>query len=676
MDVRSTAPRYYSQEKFLKNRRSILGLASVFLANATVFAGSKKKRIAAPAESESEAALPPGRYSTSWVGNTFDGSGTNGFGRWVQDEIMALTVTAGGAVVTASAWDEAGRCTGLYRDGDVNRRCLMTNGAVQSHAWAWGTAGNAVAVAKNNIFIVNTKGDLLHFLWAAPPDINSQITFHGYVHVGVAVAMAAKGDRLVLVLRNGEIQIRSQHDMALLNKFSLPGAAGVAIDSKATLWMLVHGKIIHCDQVGTVLPGSIDNLENPVAVSIDKGDRMLVCDNGKRQQVLSYRLSAHPQLQCEFGQRGGLRAGTPGQMAPDKFFGLRGAGADDAGNLYVGMCFGPNPNSPTVIRSFDPAGKLRWEVSKYAWVTAFCFDPKSDGTVIYGPEEIFSFKPSQPPGKGWKARAITLDAIRYPNDPRIKGTNACSTDLRYVKGRRLLYLMGQLAGGFELYAFEPAPSEIARHVGRVVGGGFAWSVDANGGIWRGQGPRRTIWHYEFKKWSATGAPVFKPPVHYAVPDIFTEVARAHYVSETDTMYIGGYTRLTKKKSWGLVGGVLARYDGWTGGSPKLRWNVDLPLDGHGFPPKAFDVAGDYIFTVPVYPTNGKNAMVTVLNIADGAKADTFWPGAAVGHNSGWIDMIHAIHACQRSNGEYLVLVEEDWRGKNIVYQWRPATPPK
>ena len=676
MDAACTAARNPNQENFVKNRRSFLSLASVLFTGRAVFAGSKKHQSAASAKGKLAAALPPGRYSTSWVGNTFGGSGVNGVGRWVQDEIAALTVTGGGAVVTASGWDEAGRCTGLYRDGDVNRHCLMTNGAAQSHAWAWGTAGNAVAVVENNIFIVNTAGDLLHFLWAAPPDINSQITYQGFVRTGVAAAMAGKGGLLVLVLRNGDIQIRAPHNMALLSTFSLPGATGVAIDSKSTLWMLVHGKIIHCDQAGAVLAGSIDKLENPVAISIDKTDRMLVCDNGKRQQILCYQLSAHPQLKGEFGRRGGLRAGTPGKMAPNKFFGLRGAGADDAGNLYVGMCFGPNPNSPTVIRSLDPAGKLRWEVSKYAWVTAFCFDPKSDGTVIYGPEEIFSFEPSQPPGKGWKAQAITLDAIRYPNDPRIKGTNACSTELRHVKGRRLLYLMGQIAGGFDLYAFEPAPSQIAHHVGRITGGGFAWSVDANGGIWRGQGPRRTIWHYEFEKWSPAGTPVFKSPVHYQVPDIFTEVARAHYVSETDTLYIGGYTRLTKKKSWGLVGAVLARYDDWTGGSPKLRWTIDLPLDGHGFPPKAFDVAGDYIFTVPVYPTNGKNAVVTVFDVADGAKADTMSPGAAVGHNSGWIDMIHAIHAFRRSTGDYLVLVEDDWRGKNIVYQWRPATPQK
>lgn len=648
----------------------------MLLANATVGAGPRKHGTGALGKVDSAAALPPGGYSTSWIGNTFGGSGANGFGRWVQDEIQSLAVTPGGVVVTASHWDEAGRCTGLYREGDVNDHCLMANGEARAHAWGWGTAGNAVAVSEHHIFIVNTAGDLLQFHWTAPPNINSKTAYRRYVRVGAAVAMAANDDLLVLILSNGEIQIRSPQNMSLSHKFSLPGAAGVAIDSKATLWVLANGQITHCDQTGEVLPGSIGQTENPVALSIDKNDRMLVCDNGPRQQVLSYQLSAQPKLLGAFGQRGGLRAGTPGLMAPDKFFALRGAGADDAGNIYVGMCFGPNPNSPTVIRSLDPAGKLRWEVSKYAWVTAFGFDPASDGTVVYGPEEIFSFEPSRPPGMGWKATAITLDAVRYPNDPRIKGTNACSTELRHLDGRRLLYLMGQAAGGFDLYAFEPSPSEIAHHVGRIAGGGFAWSVDSNGGIWRGQGRGRTIWHYAFNKWSKAGAPVFKPPVRYTAPDMFTEVARAHYVNATDTMYIGGYTRRATKKSWGLVGSVLARYDGWTSGSPKLRWNITLPLDGHGLPPKAFDVAGDYIFAAHVYPTNGQMAVVTVLDVADGAQVHTMSPGAAVGHNSGWIDMIHAIHACRRSNGEYLVLVEEDWRGKNIVYQWRPAATAK
>jgi hypothetical protein len=34
-------------------------------------------------------------------------------------------------------------------------------------------------------------------------------------------------------------------------------------------------------------------------------------------------------------------------------------------------------------------------------------------------------------------------------------------------------------------------------------------------------------------------------------------------------------------------------------------------------------------------------------------------------------MPHAVQALKRKDGEYLVLVEEDFRGKNLLYRWRP-----
>ncbi len=34
-------------------------------------------------------------------------------------------------------------------------------------------------------------------------------------------------------------------------------------------------------------------------------------------------------------------------------------------------------------------------------------------------------------------------------------------------------------------------------------------------------------------------------------------------------------------------------------------------------------------------------------------------------------MPYAVQAFKRKNGEYLVLVEEDWRGKNLLYRWKP-----
>ena len=34
-------------------------------------------------------------------------------------------------------------------------------------------------------------------------------------------------------------------------------------------------------------------------------------------------------------------------------------------------------------------------------------------------------------------------------------------------------------------------------------------------------------------------------------------------------------------------------------------------------------------------------------------------------------MPYSVQALKRKDGEYLVLVEEDFRGKNLLYRWRP-----
>jgi hypothetical protein len=46
----------------------------------------------------------------------------------------------------------------------------------------------------------------------------------------------------------------------------------------------------------------------------------------------------------------------------------------------------------------------------------------------------------------------------------------------------------------------------------------------------------------------------------------------------------------------------------------------------------------------------------------------------VGDQQGWEDMPYAVQALRRRDGEYLVLVEEDARAKNLLYRWRPPAP--
>jgi len=72
----------------------------------------------------------------------------------------------------------------------------------------------------------------------------------------------------------------------------------------------------------------------PTALAYSQG-RILVADNGPRQQVLIYRLHQGPTLIGTFGTEGGIYSGTRGEVGTLKFYGLTGVGADSSGNIYV-----------------------------------------------------------------------------------------------------------------------------------------------------------------------------------------------------------------------------------------------------------------------------------------------------------------------------------------------------
>ena len=84
-----------------------------------------------------------------------------------------------------------------------------------------------------------------------------------------------------------------------------------------------------------------------------------------------------------------------------------------------------------------------------------------------------------------------------------------------------------------------------------------------------------------------------------------------------------------------------------------------------------DIAGDYLFVGMVKPEGGKQH-THIFRISDAQYVGSFEPGPEVGGNAGWQDMPYAVQALKRKNGEYLIVVEEDWRGKNLLYRWRPA----
>jgi hypothetical protein len=107
-------------------------------------------------------------------------------------------------------------------------------------------------------------------------------------------------------------------------------------DPKHQEWEFVP-KGITCDGQLVTFP----DLSQPMALALENDGQLMVADSGTgpRQQILFYDVSdaAKPKLTRSFGERGGIGAGKPGEITPTKFWGIRGTGMDEAGNLYVAM---------------------------------------------------------------------------------------------------------------------------------------------------------------------------------------------------------------------------------------------------------------------------------------------------------------------------------------------------
>jgi hypothetical protein len=147
------------------------------------------------------------------------------------------------------------------------------------------------------------------------------------------------------------------------------------------------------------------------------------------------------------------------------------------------------------------------------------------------------------------------------------------------------------------------------------------------------------------------------------------------------MILTGFThdRPDPGGAWGLVGTEIFAYDNWST-AHRLRWRINIPFNtwegggGHQMiMPKTIDFAGDYLFVCYVLRGEGEgnNPPTRIYRRDNGGFVGELRPGGVVGAAHGWVDMGHAISAFKRSNGEYVILVEEDHRGKNVLYRWRP-----
>ena len=454
-------------------------------------------------------------------------------------------------------------------------------------------------------------------------------------------------------------------------------------------------------QVSLPLPAGAQ----PSSLAFDPKGRLFVTDQGPSQQVFVFTLTGRPRLVDTLGVRGGIYSGPrPGSTGPMRFAGLTGASADAKGNYYVSCNV---PRGGTLLRAFSPQKKLLWELMNLEFVDVADADPKSDGRVLYTADGKYSFDPAGSPGRDWRWLAQTLDPFRYPDDPRLHMPGLqCGTEVRYLGGRPFLCLRGMWQGVLGIYRIQgdlavpcvvlaAGPMKAERSSwqpkGQPQSGRFFWrddnangqmdpgeytptdgptgeywasNVDSSGDIWQG-GRTDGIWRWRFLGLDDKGIPRYATkPDRFPMPPPFTDLLRTEYVPETDTMYLTGQTKEHEITGgeWGTVGTEVARYDNWSK-SPTLRYRTVLPYQKGEISAGSFAVAGN-LFLAAIW----KTAEVYVYDNRNGALLGTLKPGPEVHGESGWLDFRDAIRAYRRSNGDYLVFAEEDWKGKTLIYK--------
>jgi hypothetical protein len=703
----------------------------------------------------------PLNYRTSWLGNTWGGADR----RYVPIDAEAMCVSPDGTVYTNAIWDEDGGEIAQFRDGQLVGFGRGTHG--------YGNLGGQ-AIALNGKYLyaavsIDNEGGGLVGKGDYPPkgmkwwgvtrrmlgDIEQGAPFDGGLgNLGNKAARSflkintlpdkvdggirglAADDALVFVSnpRENRVVVFNAETMAQSGQWPVNAPGRLALAADHTLWVIQHGAqpaIGHYARDGkrlgssVLLPAGAD----PVALAFDGAGRMLVADNGWRQQILRFAPDGSGfRPDGAIGAERGLLAPPAGKTGPLRFNGLTSVAVDKAGNVYVSMNgYGPGKldqrevRTGMVVESYSAAGKRNWSLEGLLFVGGVDID-RGDPTTAYSGAQRFALNlDATQPGTEWSYVASTVDRFRFPDDPMLHlgGKERGLPMVRRIQGRRFLFMTDMFSAYLKIYRFDEKRSgDIAVPSGLFVrapvagdwpagqppqgewiwrdengNGRFdageywgtrrntpdatAWWVDARGDIWLGtqkQGVRR---------FAVQGLDKFGNPVYdydhmtsYPVPAPINHVSRVQYDAQHDVMFItgGSAERPYDDRNWNGAGYVLARYDNWSK-KPRLAFAVDLPLYspvvaggmGSGHSVAGFAAEGDYVFAVETF-----SATVRVYDAHNGGEVGFLRPGPEVGNTSGWVDVPHGITAYQRSNGEYIVLVEEDLRGKVIMYRWTPG----
>lgn len=435
---------------------------------------------------------------------------------------------------------------------------------------------------------------------------------------------------------------------------------------------------------------TLSGIVKPTALGLDRiNNWLMVADDGAGEHQVKFFDDAG-NLKKTFGVKGGIFSGVPGEVKPDKLWGLSGCGTDNNGNIYVAQSL-----AGSAIRCYNPDGSPKWEVWDLIFSDMGDFKTNTDGTVVYGPDEIFDMDYSQENMDGmqrsheWKLRAYTVNYDKFPDDPRAVKGNAAYIGAkciwyREVNGRP--FILGtdmSIATGIRTYKFNTeTDGYIAIPSTYLSIGEPGFDIDKNANIWKWG--YNKITRYNCLGYNSNGDLQYDGGTDIAYPAPFNSVMGGFYDPDNDVMYLGGGTAAHPTEGWGHPGPVLARYDNWSSSRTK-KWEITIPWYHNEDPdvgkrivPSYFQVLDDKLYIA--YGNSdgdntpaGQSGPIRIYNSTNGNYIDRW---LAPPENGSWIDMQDGgIKVIKTSNGDILLMREENWKAKLLIFRKRANGSP-
>ena len=225
---------------------------------------------------------------------------------------------------------------------------------------------------------------------------------------------------------------------------------------------------------------TITTIAYPTSVAFDRDGYLWVADNGPDQnfKIFSVPATGGPIQVATFGETGGVFAGPlpgearplPGEAGPLRFWGPRGVGFGDKGEIIVGCSGIPGQvQGGTDVRWFMPsdtsslAKRVETATLQHQARGMFLhvgdFAPGTDGTELHTESVRYTMDYSKKPGESWAFSAVTLDPFRYPDDPRAQMAFG-TTYIKKIGGKKFLYCTDMYYQYLAVFRFEEG-SEIA-----------------------------------------------------------------------------------------------------------------------------------------------------------------------------------------------------------------------